>query len=119
MKFEFEWNGDQLAEAVKQAANEAVQEGAKIVLNDCKPPKKTGRLAESGHIEPWKVQSHGTVGASVVYDAPHAHLVHELPAGKHLHNGEEKWLERASERQREAVLEVYESKVGGVLNANR
>lgn len=119
MDFEFEWNGDAVCDEMKEAAAEAVEEAAQLVLKDCKPPVRTGALADSGDVEVWPPASHGTVGASVVYGgrkAPHAHLVHELPDGHKLNNGEEKWLEKAADRKRDEVLRLYESKIAGVLN---
>jgi hypothetical protein len=93
-----------------------VVDAAKVVLEDCNVPVRKGVLKKSGHVEEWPLASHGTVGASVVFDAPHAHLVHELPAGYELHSGEDKWLEKASQRKREQVLGMYSVKMGSVLN---
>ncbi|PWK05304.1 HK97 gp10 family phage protein [Tumebacillus permanentifrigoris] len=117
MDFRIEWN-EQLERELERAAKEVVKEGADIVLADCNPPVKSGKLKDSGHVEVWPDKARAPAGASVVYDAPHAHLVHELPGGHHLENGEDKWVEKAATRKRNEVLRLFESKMMGVLNEN-
>jgi len=116
--FELEWYGDKLIDDLEREAAAEVKQAADVVLKDCNPPVDEGDLRDSGHVEVWSKVPYGTVGASVVYDAPHAHLLHENPAYYELSNGEDKWLERATERRGDDVLRGLQTRIGGVLGGD-
>lgn len=83
-----------LGEGLKREAAEALVEIAKELLEAARErtPVETGWLKRSGHV---KLTIYaGNVSARVIFDAPHARIVHEDMEAAH-DNGEPKFLERA------------------------
>lgn len=82
---------DNIAELLKEQAQENMMNAAKECLNDINKtiPVDSGELKASGHI------IKAADGISVVYDADHATYVHEIPT----HSGY-KYMERTVDSNR-------------------
>jgi hypothetical protein len=83
-----------LRAAVAENIDEAVAEGAEVILldSDERMPKESGHLAGTGKVNKARGGSH-TVG--ITYDGPYARWIHEHLFFKHPHGGQAKYLETA------------------------
>lgn len=83
-----------IADAWPEDVEHAMREETKAILReDVSPhvPRDTNELVDSGHVV---VETKGkTTTAAIVFDAPHARIVHEDFEAKH-DDGEAKFLER-------------------------
>lgn len=91
------WNGDAVMRKIDAAIEHGCQEAAEELLAATRPrvPVDTGALRDSGRAEDgW-----------IIFDAPHAAIVHERLDLKH-DAGEAKFLENAANANRHEIAET-------------
>lgn len=78
MDVKFEWNGDKVTRAAREAMKKAAHEAMEAVLAETIPvtPKDEGNLRNSGHVVPASANQVGTE-VKVVFDTPYAVPIHE------------------------------------------
>ena len=113
--FKFDFWGDKVTEAMREAAREGVYEAAEHLLTEANKtvPHDEGTLERSGAVS----LDEEEIMSAVSYDTPYARWLHESEPGEinFRGSGRRKWLERAKNEQADRINKFIAEKIKSAM----